>query len=45
MLARKVDLNAPNDDGATPLYVASARGHIDVARALLERRQNNLTAE
>jgi cytohesin len=30
------DINKANDDGATPLYIATEKGHEAVVRALIE---------
>src|SRR5258707_11046285 len=37
LLKYKADNNAQNFGGWTPLHVASERGHVNVARLLLER--------
>ena len=37
LLSRGADINKAKDNGATPLYIASGRGHVDVVRVLLEQ--------
>lgn len=34
------DINAANAEGATPLYIASKDGHLDVIKALIEKSAN-----
>jgi ankyrin repeat protein len=38
------DINKANDDGATPLYIATEKGHEAVVRALIEADADVTTA-
>ena len=37
LLEQGADIHMACDDGATPLYIASWHGHVEVARMLLEQ--------
>jgi ankyrin repeat protein len=40
LLARGAAVDTTDDDGATPLYIASQEGHLEVVRELLSRGAN-----
>ncbi len=40
LLARGAAVNTADNDGATPLYIASQKGHLEVVRELLARGAN-----
>jgi hypothetical protein len=44
---QKIDINKSNNDGNTPLYISSQKGHIEIVKELLANnvKRNNITSK